>query len=102
MTLRVPIPVLLTKEGTWFVASCPILDIVTQEKTEREIKENLANLIDEYLPQPLVLRAERFPFEQRGFLTPSVCTFENLTSQPCYASITPGKLIGFQSILLKP
>jgi predicted RNase H-like HicB family nuclease len=52
MTLQVPVPVLLTKEGKWFVASCPILDIATQGRTEREVKENLADLINEYLRDP--------------------------------------------------
>ena len=52
MTLQVPVPILLTKEGKWFVASCPILDIATQGRTEREVKENLAELIYEYLRDP--------------------------------------------------
>ncbi|HXZ90184.1 MAG TPA: hypothetical protein VEG61_03890 [Candidatus Dormibacteraeota bacterium] len=52
MTLQVPIPVLFTKEGKWFVASCPLLDIATQGKTERKVKENLAGLIDQYLRDP--------------------------------------------------
>jgi predicted RNase H-like HicB family nuclease len=52
MTLQVPGPILLTKEGKWFVASCPLLDIATQGRTEREVKENLADLIYEYLRDP--------------------------------------------------
>jgi predicted RNase H-like HicB family nuclease len=52
MTLQVPVPILLTKEGKWFVASCPLLDIATQGRTEREVKENLADLIYEYLRDP--------------------------------------------------
>lgn len=52
MALQVPVPVLLTKEGKWFVASCPILDIATQGRTEKEVKENLADLIHEYLRDP--------------------------------------------------
>lgn len=52
MTLQVPVPILLTKEGKWFVASCPILDIATQGRTEREVKENLADLIYQYLRDP--------------------------------------------------
>jgi predicted RNase H-like HicB family nuclease len=52
MTVQVPVPILLTKEGKWFVASCPILDIATQGRTEREVKENLADLIYEYLRDP--------------------------------------------------
>ena len=52
MTLQVPVPILVTKEGRWFVASCPILDIATQGRSEREVKENLADLIHEYLRDP--------------------------------------------------
>ena len=50
--MQVPVPILLTKEGKWFVASCPILDIATQGRTEREVKENIADLINEYLRDP--------------------------------------------------
>ena len=52
MTVQVPVPILLTKEGKWFVASCPILDIATQGRTEKEVKDNLADLINEYLRDP--------------------------------------------------
>ncbi|MHB8565619.1 MAG: type II toxin-antitoxin system HicB family antitoxin [Nitrososphaerales archaeon] len=49
MTLQIPLPVLITKEGKWFVASCPVLDVATQGRTEREVKENISELINEYL-----------------------------------------------------
>ena len=52
MTLQVPVPVLITREGKWFVASSPILDVATQGRTEKEVKENLADLITEYLRDP--------------------------------------------------
>lgn len=52
MTLQVPVPILIMKEGKWFVASSPILDVATQGLTEKEVKENLADLIDEYLRDP--------------------------------------------------
>jgi len=52
MTLQVPVLILLTKEGKWFVASSPILDVATQGRTEKEVKENLADLINEYLRDP--------------------------------------------------
>ena len=52
MTLQVSVPILITKEGKWFVASSPILDVATQGLTEKEVKENLADLIDEYLRDP--------------------------------------------------
>jgi len=49
MAVQIPFPVVISREGKWFVASCPILDIATQGKTEKEVKENIAELIDEYL-----------------------------------------------------
>jgi len=49
MTVQMPLPILITKEKKWFVASCPLLDIATQGKTEKEVKENMAELIGEYL-----------------------------------------------------
>jgi predicted RNase H-like HicB family nuclease len=33
--------IIISKEGKWFVASCPLLDISTQGKTEQEVKENM-------------------------------------------------------------
>jgi predicted RNase H-like HicB family nuclease len=47
--MKMPLPVILTKEGKWFVAACPVLDIATQGKTEKEVKENMEDLINEYL-----------------------------------------------------
>ncbi len=52
MNLQVPFPILFAKENNWFVASCPILDITTQAKTEEEAKENIANLINDYINDP--------------------------------------------------
>jgi predicted RNase H-like HicB family nuclease len=52
VTVQIPLPILITKENKWFVASCPILDIATQGKTEKEVKENMADLINEYLSDP--------------------------------------------------
>ena len=52
MTVQVPFPILITKEKKWFVASCPLLDIATLGKTEKEVKENMTELIGEYLSDP--------------------------------------------------
>lgn len=52
MAVQVPLPILIAKESKWFVASCPILDIATQGRTEKEVKENMADLITEYLRDP--------------------------------------------------
>jgi predicted RNase H-like HicB family nuclease len=48
----VPFPVIITKEGKWFVACCPILDLATQGRTEKEVKENMKDLINEYMSDP--------------------------------------------------
>ncbi|MDA4137423.1 MAG: hypothetical protein OK449_10555 [Thaumarchaeota archaeon] len=52
MALQIPLPIVMARENKWFVASCPILDIATQGRTEKEAKENMAALIDEYLRDP--------------------------------------------------
>ena len=49
MEKQISLPIVIMKEGAWFVASCPPLDIATQGKTEKEAKENMQELIREYL-----------------------------------------------------
>ena len=49
---KVPFPVVISREGRWFVASCPVLDIAAQGRTELEVKENIKELIDDYLNDP--------------------------------------------------
>ncbi|MDP2974313.1 MAG: type II toxin-antitoxin system HicB family antitoxin [Candidatus Diapherotrites archaeon] len=50
--IPVSLPVIVSKEGKWFVASCPLLDIATQGKTEKEVKENIEALIQDYFSDP--------------------------------------------------
>lgn len=50
--VKIPLPIFMAKEGKWFVASCPSLDIATQGKTEQEVKENMEELINEYFKDP--------------------------------------------------
>jgi len=50
MTLR--LPVVISREGKWFIASCPLLDIATQGKNEKEVKDNMQDLIDDYFKDP--------------------------------------------------
>ena len=47
-----PFPVVIAREGRWFVASCPPLDIATQGRTENEAKSNIAELISDYMNDP--------------------------------------------------
>ena len=46
------LPIIIAKEGKWYVASCPLLDIATQGKNEEEAKRNIKALIKEYLKDP--------------------------------------------------
>ena len=48
----IPLPIIIAKEGKWFVASCPLLDIATQGENEIEVKENMKDLIEEYFEDP--------------------------------------------------
>lgn len=48
----VSLPVVLSREGKWYVAVCPLLDIATQGKTEKEVRENMEGLINEYFEDP--------------------------------------------------
>jgi len=50
--IPIPLPVFMAKEGSWFVISCPVLDIATQGKTEEEAKANMENLMQEYMNDP--------------------------------------------------
>ena len=50
--IRFPFPVFIAREGKWFVAECPILGIATQGKTDKEVRENMRDLIREYFSDP--------------------------------------------------
>ena len=50
--ITIPLPIFMAKEGKWFVASCPLLDVATQGKTEQEAKANMEDLINEYFEDP--------------------------------------------------
>jgi predicted RNase H-like HicB family nuclease len=52
MSISMPFPIIVAKEGKWFVASCPLLDIATQGKSEDEVKKNMVDLINDYLSDP--------------------------------------------------
>lgn len=46
---EISLPIIIMREGEWYVASCPTLDIATQGKTEEEVKDNMQDLIEEYM-----------------------------------------------------
>jgi predicted RNase H-like HicB family nuclease len=45
MAVKIPLPVVIAKEGKWFVAACPVLDIATQGRTEKEVKEMMEGVL---------------------------------------------------------
>ena len=55
-TIQFPFPVFITQENKWFVAGCPILNIATQGKTEKEVEGNMEDLIGKYLGDPDILK----------------------------------------------
>ena len=60
--MEIPLPVVIAKEGKWFVASCPVLDIATQGETEQEIKEMSEDLINDYFKDPDTLKSSSSKF----------------------------------------
>ncbi|MBI2970838.1 MAG: hypothetical protein HYY37_00290 [Candidatus Aenigmarchaeota archaeon] len=56
--ISIPLPVFIAKEDEWYVASCPVLDIATQGRTEAEVKENIRDLINEFYHDPDTTKPE--------------------------------------------
>ncbi len=52
LNIQFPFPVIIAREKKWFVAECPFLGIATQGKNEDEVRENMKDLIEEYLSDP--------------------------------------------------
>ena len=50
--MEIALPIVIAREGKWYVASCPLLDVASQGKTEDEVKKNIKALIKEYLKDP--------------------------------------------------
>ena len=50
--MQIPLPIVIAKEGKWFVASCPVLDIATQGRTEDEVKDMMEDIINDYFKDP--------------------------------------------------
>jgi predicted RNase H-like HicB family nuclease len=48
-TIQFPIPIFINREGKWFVAECPLLNVATQGRTEKEVRENMKDILQEYL-----------------------------------------------------
>lgn len=43
------LPVEIKHKGQWFIANCPILDVITQGRTEEEAKVNLGEALSLFL-----------------------------------------------------
>ena len=52
ISVPVSLSIVLSRDGKWHVAVCPLLDIATQGKTEKEVRENMQELINEYFEDP--------------------------------------------------
>lgn len=50
--MKYALPIIITKERKWYIASCPLLDIASQGKSEEEAKRNIRALIKEYMKDP--------------------------------------------------
>jgi len=50
--IPIPLQIVVSTEGKWFVAACPLLDIATQGRDEEEVRENMEALIGEYFKDP--------------------------------------------------
>lgn len=47
--IQFPVPIFINREGKWFIAECPSLNLATQGKTEKEVRENMKELLQDYL-----------------------------------------------------
>jgi predicted RNase H-like HicB family nuclease len=47
MELRIPVNI--RKKDNWFIASCSVLDVVTQGKTEKSARKNLGHALELFL-----------------------------------------------------
>ena len=50
--MRISLPVVITREQSWFVAACPLLDLATQGKSESEVRENMKECITDFFSDP--------------------------------------------------
>lgn len=49
---KIQLPVVIAREGKWLVAKVPVLGLATQGKTLKEVKENVADLLNLYFENP--------------------------------------------------
>ncbi len=61
-----PLPIIMENGGKYIAAWCPILDIATQGKNEKEAKHNMEELVKWY-------------FEDKDTIKPGIKTIMNLS-----------------------
>lgn len=49
VVFKIELPVCIEKNKGWFIASCPLLDVVTQGKTRATAKKNIADALELFL-----------------------------------------------------
>ncbi|MBN1292575.1 MAG: type II toxin-antitoxin system HicB family antitoxin [Candidatus Latescibacteria bacterium] len=49
ITFTVTLPIVFTKREKWYLATCPILDVNSQGKTQREASKNLKEALELFL-----------------------------------------------------
>ena len=47
--LRLQLPVRIERKDKWYIASCPVLDVFSQGKTEEKAKKNLTEALSTFL-----------------------------------------------------
>lgn len=45
VTISAKLPFQIEKKGKWYISSCPLLDVVSQGRTEKKAKENLIEAV---------------------------------------------------------
>ena len=79
MSLKVPVEI--KKRGKWFIAACPVLDIVTQGETTEKAKKNLGHALTLFLVSCFERGTLEDVLSQCGF-RPSLVAAPQTTKKP--------------------
>ena len=61
------LPVIFSREGKWFIASCPLLDVHSQGTTEAKAKSNLVEALQLFIESCFERGTLHELFEESGF-----------------------------------
>ncbi|MBA3030992.1 MAG: hypothetical protein FP816_19570 [Desulfobacteraceae bacterium] len=67
--LKFRLPVKLLKKRKWYIASCPILDVVTQGDTEKKARDSLIDALTLFLSTSIEMGTLNEVLKQCGFRT---------------------------------